>query len=77
MSKKYNVRKYILVSALKITHPYSQVSFILNTLIDDVFHWKIKAENYLKKSGLNYSIIRPGKLEGQKEDSYPEAVTIS
>lgn len=54
------------MSSAYITRPYSFVSFILNFLINDVMAWKLKGENALRKSGLNYKIIRPGHLlEGE------------
>jgi len=30
---------------------------------------KLKIENVLKRSGINYTIIRPGKLSGEKSFS--------
>lgn len=33
-----------------------------------VYHWKAKAENYLRKSGLDYIIVRPPALRGNEND---------
>lgn len=44
----------------KILHPFP---IVLDTFTD-VYQFKAKAENYLRKSGLNYVIIRPGGLKG-------------
>jgi hypothetical protein len=48
-----------------VTKPYNFVSIILNFIVDNVLGWKLKAENYLRKSGLNYLILRPGALGGE------------
>lgn len=47
-----------------ITKPYHPIAYLLNLLADNVLGWKLKAENYLRNSGLNYIICRPGGLVG-------------
>ena len=48
--------------------PWNPITVLLNTLVPDVYHWKAKAENYLRKSGLNYAIVRPPALEGDQKN---------
>ena len=70
LAKKYQVDKIILITSMGITRPYHFVSYILNTIANNVFFWKVKAENYLRQSGLDYSIIRPGHLIGDLKSSH-------
>jgi hypothetical protein len=50
----------ILISTGCITRPYSIPSLILNHICGNVMTWKLLAENLLRTSGLDYTIIRPG-----------------
>ena len=50
-----------------VTRPDAFVSFILNTMVGNCLSFKIQAENLLRQSGLNYVIVRPGGLPGNKE----------
>jgi hypothetical protein len=45
-------------------------------ILSNVYAHKAKAENYLRKSDLNYTIVRPGGLKGGYEDSKPTAYTV-
>lgn len=52
------VRQFVLVSSRGVTqddHP-------LNRMFGDVLRWKLKGEDYLRASGLAYTVIRPGGL---------------
>ncbi len=52
------VRQFVLVSSRGVTqddHP-------LNRMFGDVLRWKLKGEDYLRQSGLAYTVIRPGGL---------------
>jgi len=51
-----------------ITRPNSFVAFILNTIMGNALGYKMEAENAIRKSGLEYTIIRPGGLKGKKEE---------
>lgn len=57
-----NVKKFIFVTSLYITRPYSFVALMLNNIIPFVLGWKALAENKLRMSKLNYLIVRPGQL---------------
>ena len=41
----------------------------MNTLFCNKTGHKIESENYLRSSGLNYVIVRPCRLMGDKDDS--------
>jgi len=65
--KACNVDKLILVSSMMVTRPDEFVSFILNTMMGKCLAYKIEAENYIRTSGINYAIVRPGGLKGKKD----------
>ena len=70
------VEKFIYISTIAITRPWSFISLLLNIYIKDVMSWKLETENYLRSSGLNHVIIRPGGLLKEK-DSKATAVTLA
>jgi len=70
------LEKFIYISSMAITRPWSIVSLVLNLLIKNVMSWKFETENYLRNSGLNHVIIRPGSLLNERL-SKPTAVTIA
>ena len=58
-SKKANVKKFVMLSAINADNPESS---------DSLKHYleaKRKADNFLKNSGLNYTIVRPGALTNE------------
>lgn len=61
--KDFTNKKFIMISSLLVTSPYHPISWILNTIIPYVLGWKLLAENELRKSKLNYIIVRPGHLK--------------
>lgn len=62
--------KFVFVTSMYITRPYSLISVILNTIVKDVLGWKALAENKLRESGIDYLIIRPGQLIDNEENKY-------
>ena len=56
-ARNASVGRFVLVSSLGVTHPEHP----LNNF-GRVLDWKLKGENVLRTSGLNYTIIRPGEL---------------
>ncbi|WP_309741581.1 SDR family oxidoreductase, partial [Chamaesiphon sp. OTE_20_metabat_361] len=57
-AKSHNIEQFVFVSSLcvsKFFHPLNLFWLIL--------WWKQQAEQYLKTSGLNYTIVRPGGLK--------------
>jgi uncharacterized protein YbjT (DUF2867 family) len=55
-AKKANVGKFIMLSSMGVENPSEGDD------LEDYFRAKQNADNYLKSSGLNYSILRPGAL---------------
>jgi uncharacterized protein YbjT (DUF2867 family) len=59
-AKSHNIEQFVFVSSLcvsKFFHPLNLFWLIL--------WWKQQAEQYLKTSGLNYTIVRPGGLKNE------------
>ena len=68
-AKKHKVDTFILVTSMFITRPTSTVAFILNSMLGMTLQHKLTAENILRQSGLNYVILRPGQLTGNKHST--------
>jgi len=57
-ARSAGVSRFVLVSSMGVTmkdHP-------LNQMFDDVLKWKFRGEEYLRASGMPYTIIRPAGL---------------
>jgi uncharacterized protein YbjT (DUF2867 family) len=68
-AKAHNIEQFVFVSSLcvsKFFHPLN--------LFWAILWWKQQAEQYLKNSGLNYTIVRPG---GLKNEDNPNPVIMS
>lgn len=68
-AKAKNIEQFVFVSSLCVSrffHPLNLFWLIL--------WWKQQAEQYLKTSGLNYTIVRPG---GLKNEDNPNPVVMS
>ena len=52
------VNQFVLVSSMGVTHD----DHPLNKMLGNILIWKMKNENYIRASGLNYTIVRPGGL---------------
>jgi hypothetical protein len=70
-SSKFYIKKFVLISSDFINLPYTFSALIYNMIWPNILGYKSRAENYLRKSGLNYQIIRPGKYEGKKIGDEP------
>jgi len=57
-AKAAKVRQFVLVSSRGVTQP----DHPLNRMFGNVLAWKLKGEDYLRASGLPYTIVRPGGL---------------
>ncbi|MEB3312381.1 MAG: NAD(P)H-binding protein [Snowella sp.] len=69
-AKEAGIEQFVLVTSLcvsKFFHPLNLFWLIL--------FWKQQAENYLRSSGLTYTIVRPGGLKN--EDNTDSIVTSS
>lgn len=53
-----NVQQFVVVSSMGVTHEEHPLNKMLNNLLI----WKLKNEDYLRESGLSYTIVRPGGL---------------
>ncbi len=56
-ARNASIGRFVLVSSLGVTHP----DYPMNNF-GRVLEWKLKGENVLRTSGLNYTILRPGEL---------------
>ncbi|MGB3293763.1 MAG: SDR family oxidoreductase [Phormidesmis sp.] len=68
-AKQANVDQFVMVSSLcvsKIFHPLN--------LFWGILYWKHQAEDYLKSSGVPYTIVRPG---GLRNEDNTEAIVMS
>lgn len=68
-AKAANIEQFVMVSSLcvsKIFHPLN--------LFWGILYWKQQAEEYLKNSGVTYTIVRPG---GLKNEPNSEAIVMS
>lgn len=68
-AKRAGVKQLVMVSSLcvsKIFHPLN--------LFWGILYWKQQAEDYLKSSGVPYTIVRPG---GLKNENNSEAIVMS
>ncbi len=69
LAKENNIEHFVIVSSLCVSrffHPLNLFWLVL--------YWKKQAEAELKKSGLTYTIVRPG---GLKNEDNPDAVVMS
>ena len=65
IAKSSGIKQFVLVTSLCVSqffHPLNLFWLIL--------FWKQQAENYLKESGLTYTIVRPGGLKNE-DNTYP------
>jgi uncharacterized protein YbjT (DUF2867 family) len=61
VAKENGVNRIVLMSAIgagDATNP-------MNKFFSDVLMWKYKGESHLRNSGIDYTIIRPGDLQGE------------
>jgi putative NADH-flavin reductase len=74
VKEKCNVKRFLLLSSTYLTKPYSWISLTNNFFYDYSQLNKAQTEYYLRNSGLNYLIVRPGSL---KVSDKPSQYTIS
>jgi uncharacterized protein YbjT (DUF2867 family) len=61
-AKAAGVSQFILVSSMGVTHPEHQ----LNAMLDNILEWKLKGEEAVRATGINYTIVRPGSLTNEQ-----------
>ena len=57
-ARQHEVQHIVLVSSIGT----GEVDNPLNRILGDVMMWKLKGEDYLRASGIDFTIIRPGTL---------------
>lgn len=57
-ARKAGIEQFVMVSSIGVTHRFH----LLNMTFGNVLQWKWRAEEYLRSSGLTYTIVRPGGL---------------
>lgn len=57
-AKAAGVKQVVLVSSMGVTQP----DHMLNKVLDNILVWKLRGETALRKSGVRYTIVRPGGL---------------
>lgn len=60
-AKEAGVAHIVLISSMGVT----QIDHMLNQRFNDILLWKLLGENVLRRSGLAYTIIRPGGLKDE------------
>jgi uncharacterized protein YbjT (DUF2867 family) len=60
-AKAAGVSQFILVSSMGVTHPDHQT----NAMIGNILSWKLKGEDAVRATGINYTIVRPGELTNE------------
>jgi len=61
-AKAAGVKRMVLVTAIGVGDSRAAVSEATHKMLGAVFAEKVKSEDYLKASGLTYTIVRPGGL---------------
>ncbi len=64
-AKKKGIEHFVLVSSLCVSRFFHPLNLFWLVLF-----WKKQAEEYIKKSGLNYTIVRPGGLKND-DNQFP------
>jgi len=60
VAKTRGIERFVLVSSLCVSQFFHPLNLFFLILV-----WKKQAEEYLQKSGLSYTIVRPGGLKNQ------------
>lgn len=58
-ARQAGVKHFVLVSSMGVTNP----DHLLNRILDGLMRWKLEGENALRRSGVPYTIVRPGALK--------------
>jgi uncharacterized protein YbjT (DUF2867 family) len=68
-AKARGIDQFVFVTSLCVSKFFHPLNLFFLILV-----WKQQAENYLKQSGLSYTIVRPG---GLKNDDNSDAIVLS
>lgn len=69
VAKTKEIEHFVMVSSLCVSQVFHPLNLFWLILV-----WKKQAEDYLQKSGLTYTIVRPG---GLKNEDNPDPVVMS
>lgn len=69
IAKAKGIEQFVMVSSLCVSQLFHPLNLFWLILV-----WKKQAEEYLQKSGLTYTIVRPG---GLKNEDNPDPVVMS
>lgn len=69
MAKAHGIDHFVLVSSLCVSQLFHPLNLFFLILV-----WKKQAEEYLQRSGLTYTIVRPG---GLKNEDNADAIVMS
>ncbi len=69
-SKRNNIKHFIIVSSLCVSNFFHPLNLFWLVLF-----WKKQAENYLQASGLTYTIVRPGGLRNDDDNTDPVVIS--
>ena len=69
VAKETNIEHFVMVSSLCVSRFFHPLNLFWLVLF-----WKKQAETELQKSGLNYTIVRPG---GLRNEDTPDAIVMS
>ncbi len=61
-AREAGVRHLVLASSMGVGSGGGMLGRFLNLLSGDALKWKARGEEYLRRSGLSYTIVRPGGL---------------
>lgn len=68
-AKQADISQFVMVSSLCVSRLFHPLN-----LFWGVLYWKQQAEDYLKQSGVPYTIVRPGGLKNENSD---QAIVMS
>ena len=68
-AKRAGVKRFVMVSSMCVSRLFHPLN-----LFWGILYWKQQAEDYLKASGLPYTIVRPG---GLKNEDNSEAIVMA
>jgi len=57
--------KMVLCSSVGVTRPWWPVAIMINTFSGNAMKWKKESDEYVRRSGIRYAIIRPVRLLGE------------
>ncbi len=65
-AQSMGVQRFILISSIAVTHPEHPLN-----RFGKILDWKLKGEEALRHSGLDYAIVRPGGLKDTPGGCHP------